>query len=360
MTATRPLHLAAEIGGPPRYDAASYVDLARLAERGSLDFVTLRDSFERPGPDALAVLARVAPATERVGLVPTVTTTHTEPFHLSTALATLDWVSHGRAGWLVDVSTNTAQARLFGRRPAAPPSELWREAGEVADVAARLWDSWEDDAEIRDTSTGRFVDRDKLHHVDFQGATFTVRGPSIVPRPPQGHPVTVVDIATGRAPALTETAARHADVVLIRAGRPGEAAALRERLRARAALHGRDPSTLRVLAALTLDFHDGEHPREAGPANGAHTAAGAAGAHYRGGPVDLADLITRWHGGGAVDGFHLTPVEPHRDLERLVNGTVAVLQHRSLFRTFHPGGTLREHLGLARPANQYTTAGGAS
>ncbi|MFI6701676.1 LLM class flavin-dependent oxidoreductase [Streptomyces sp. NPDC050509] len=360
MSATRPLHLAAEIGGPPRYDAASYGDLARLAERGSLDFVTLRDSFERPGLDALAVLARVAPATERVGLVPTVTTTHTEPFHLSTAVATLDWVSHGRAGWLVDVSTTAAQARLFGRRPAAPASALWREAGEVADVSARLWDSWEDDAEIRDTSTGRFIDRDKLHHVDFQGTTFSVRGPSIVPRPPQGHPVTVVDIATGRTPALTDAAARHADVVLVRAGRPEEAAALRERLRARAAAHGRAPGTLRVLAALTLDFHDGERPPEAGPVNGAHTAAGAAGAYYRGGPVDLADLITRWHAGGAVDGFHLTPVEPHRDLERLVNGTVALLQHRSLFRTFHPGGTLREHLGLARPANQYTTTGGAS
>ncbi|MFE3603093.1 LLM class flavin-dependent oxidoreductase [Streptomyces sp. NPDC059142] len=360
MTATRPLHLAAEIGGPPRYDAASYVELARLAERGSLDFVTLRDSFERPGPDALAVLARVAPATERVGLVPTVTTTHTEPFHLSTAVATLDWVSHGRAGWLVDVSTTTAQARLFGRRPAAPPSALWWEAGEVADVAARLWDSWEDDAGTRSTSTRRFIDRDKLHPVDFEGAAFTVRGPSTVPRPPQGHPVTVVDIATGRIPALTETAARHADVVLVRAGLPEEAADLRVRLRARAAVHGRDPATLRVLAALTLDFHDGERPRDPGAAHGAHTAAGAAGAHYRGGPVDLADLITRWHDSGAVDGFHLTPVEPHRDLERLVNGTVAVLQHRSLFRTFHPGGTLREHLGLARPANRYTSAGGAS
>ncbi|MFE2943610.1 LLM class flavin-dependent oxidoreductase [Streptomyces sp. NPDC059255] len=360
MSATRTLHLAAEIGGPPRYDAASYVALARLAEHGALDFVTLRDSFERPGPDALAVLARVAPATERVGLVPTVTTTHTEPFHLSTAIATLDWVSHGRAGWLVDVSTTTAQARLFGRRPAASASALWREAGEVADVAARLWDSREADAGIRDTSTGRFVDRETLHQVDFRGATFAVRGPSTAPRPPQGHPVTVVDIVTGRTPELTETAARYADVVLIRAGQAEEAAALRGRLRARAAETGRDPGTLRVLAALTLDCHDGERPREPGCVYGTHTAAGAAGAHYRGGPVDLADLITRWHGDEAVDGFHLTPVEPHRDLERLVNGTVAVLQHRGLFRTFHPGGTLREHLGLARPANRYTTAGGAS
>ncbi|MFM9789938.1 FMNH2-dependent monooxygenase, partial [Streptomyces turgidiscabies] len=85
---------------------------------------------------------------------------------------------------------------------------------------------------------------------------------------------------------------------------------------------------------------------------------------YRGGPVDLAELITAWHASGVVDGFHLVPAEPRRDLERLVNGTVALLQHRSLFRTFYPGSTLREHLGLARPVGQcagpVVSAGGAS
>jgi hypothetical protein len=79
---------------------------------------------------------------------------------------------------------------------------------------------------------------------------------------------------------------------------------------------------------------------------------------YRGGPVGLADLVTAWHRAGAVDGFHLTPVEPRRDLERLVNGTVPLLQHRGLFRTFYPGSTFREHLGLARPANQYAALAG--
>ncbi|MFF3752808.1 LLM class flavin-dependent oxidoreductase [Streptomyces sp. NPDC002018] len=355
MPAIRPLHLAAEIGGPPRYDAGWYVELARLAEDGALDFVTLQDSFDRPGPDALAVLSRVAPTTERIGLVPVVTTTHTEPFHVSTSLATLDWVSGGRAGWFVGVSDTPAQARLFGRRRAAPAAALWREAGEVAEVSARLWDSWEDGAEIRDRPTGRFIDRDKLHHVDFEGTGFSVRGPSTVPRPPQGRPVTVID---GTAGPAAETAARHADVVLVRAGRPEEAAVLRERLRARAADHGRDPDTLRVLAALTVHLGDGERPLDPGLESAPRTTAGAGGPRYRGGPAGLAQLITGWHGAGAVDGFHLTPAEPRRDLERLVNGTVALLQHRSLFRTFHPGGTLREHLGLARPANRYTSARG--
>src|SRR5215210_9457031 len=169
------LHLAAAVDQPTVYDADSYVRLARLAERGGLDFVTLDDTLARPGPDALAVLSAVAPATSRIGLVPTVTTTHTEPFHVQAAVATLDWASRGRAGWRIEVSVTEGEARLFGRRPAARADELWQEAGEVADVAARLWDSWEDDAEIRDVSTGRFVDRDKLHHVDFTGSGFSVK-----------------------------------------------------------------------------------------------------------------------------------------------------------------------------------------
>ncbi|MCC3773200.1 LLM class flavin-dependent oxidoreductase, partial [Streptomyces sp. UNOC14_S4] len=186
---TRPLHLAVAIDRPDATDAEPFARAARLAEHGKLDFVTLDDTLGPPGRgggrlDALAVLARVAPVTRRIGLVPTVTTTHTEPFHVSNAVSTLDWVSRGRAGWTVAVSTGEAAARHFGRRDAAPDRDLWHEAGEVADVARRLWDSWEDDAEIRDAATGRFVDRDKLHYVDYRGTGFSVRGPSIVPRPP--------------------------------------------------------------------------------------------------------------------------------------------------------------------------------
>jgi alkanesulfonate monooxygenase SsuD/methylene tetrahydromethanopterin reductase-like flavin-dependent oxidoreductase (luciferase family) len=347
------LHLSAAVDQPSAYDAASYLTLVRLAERGGLDFVTLEDSFARPGPDALAVLARLAPATSRIGLVPTVTTTHTEPFHVQAAVATLDWVSRGRAGWRIDVSTTEGEARLFGRRHAASAGELWQEAGDVADVAARLWDSWEDDAEIRDVATGRFIDRDKLHHVDFRGTSFSVKGPSIVPRPPQGHPVRVVDATD--APAR-RTAARYADVALVRASSALQAAAARDRLRSTAADFGRYPGQPRILAGLLVDLGDGEHAAEPGHGGGGPRQT-PQGPLYRGGPVDLAELIATWHGEGVVDGFHLTPVEPLRDLERLVNGTVALLQHRGLFRTFYPGSSLREHLGLARAVNQYATTG---
>ncbi|MFH9404567.1 LLM class flavin-dependent oxidoreductase [Streptomyces sp. NPDC017638] len=358
------LHLAAALDQPGVFDGGAFTGPARLAERGGLDFVTLDDSFGRPGPDALAVLCRVAPATRRIGLVPTVTTTHTDPFRVQAAVATLDWVSRGRAGWRIDVSATEDEARLFGRRPAASADALWREAGETADAAAWLWDSWEDGAEIRDVATGRFLDGDRVHRVDFTGSAFSVRGPSTMPRPPQGHPVRVVDATDGDARAV---AARHADVALVRAASPAQAADLRDRLREQAAAFGRDPDALRVLVSLLVDLGDGEYAAEPGwgaplfergraLGGGGGPRPTARGPLYRGGPVDLAELVTAWHAEGVTDGFHFVPVEPRRDLERLVNGTVALLQHRGLFRTFYPGSTLREHLGLARPANRYAAS----
>ncbi|MEU9991312.1 LLM class flavin-dependent oxidoreductase [Streptomyces sp. NPDC048045] len=350
------LHLAAAVDRPGCFDAASYIEPAQLAERGGLDFVTLDDSYARPGPDALGVLSRVAPATRRIGLVPTVTTTHTEPFRVQAAVATLDWASRGRAGWRIDVSATEGEARLFGPGHAAPADALWARAGETADVAAKLWDSWENGAEIRDPATGRFLDRARLHHVDFTGSAFSVKGPSTVPRPPQGHPVRVVDATEERA---RPTAARYADVALVRVATPAQAADVQSRLRLRAAESGRHPGSLRVLVSLLVDLGDGERAAEPGHGGGGPRPS-ARGPLYRGGPVDLADLITAWHAEGVADGFHLIPVEPRRDLERLVNGTVALLQHRGLFRTFYPGSTLREHLGLARPASQYAVTGATS
>ncbi|WP_052867550.1 LLM class flavin-dependent oxidoreductase [Streptomyces niger] len=335
----RPPHLAVALdapGVPGPFEAAPYVHLARLAERATLDFATLGDTFARPGPDALAVLAGVAPHTAHLGLVPTVTTTHTEPFHVATAVQTLDWVSRGRAGWQAEVSRTPAEAALFGRRPAAPAEALWREAADVADVVGRLWDSWEDDAEIRDAATGRFIDRDKLHHVDFRGTSstgepFTVRGPSIVPRPPQGRPVIVLDATDA---AAREAAAAHADVALVRAEDPDTAYAARAALRARAAELGRAPGTLRVLASLPIEL----------PAAG--DAAG------------LADLLTDWHAADTADGFHLRPADPVRDLGRLVDGTVPVLRRRGLLRRSYAGTTLRDHLGLDRPVSRYAARTG--
>jgi alkanesulfonate monooxygenase SsuD/methylene tetrahydromethanopterin reductase-like flavin-dependent oxidoreductase (luciferase family) len=161
--------------------------------------------------------------------------------------------------------------------------------------------------------------------------------------------VRVVEATDERA---HRAAAGHADVALVRVTSLAQAAAVRGELRDAAGESGREPEIPLIMASLTVDLGDGEHAAQPGHGGGGPRQT-VHGPFYRGGPVDLAELITAWYTAGVVDGFHLTPVEPRRDLERLVNGTVALLQHRGLFRTFYPGSTLREHLGLPRPVHRY-------
>ena len=159
--------------------------------------------------------ARIAPVTRHIWLVPVATVTRTEPFHVSKAIATLDFVSHGRAGWQPRISATAYEAALFGRRTgfdAPDVDDLFDEAADAVEVVRRLWDSWEDDAIIRDVATGRYVDRDKLHYIDFVDKHFSVKGPSITPRPPQGQPVVA---ALAHAPRIYEFAARSADIVFV-------------------------------------------------------------------------------------------------------------------------------------------------
>jgi alkanesulfonate monooxygenase SsuD/methylene tetrahydromethanopterin reductase-like flavin-dependent oxidoreductase (luciferase family) len=196
----------------PSFRAADWAAQVLAADAAGLDLVTFDDEFGGARPDAVLVAARVAPLTRQVGLMPVATTTHTEPFHLSTALATLDFVSGGRAGWLVAVSATEAEAALVGRRPVLPSAQAWAEAADAVEVVRRLWDSWADDAIIKDAATGRYIDRDKLHYIDFSGPFFSVRGPSITPRPPQGQPV-IAALGAGHA---------FADLAFVQ---PGEAVA---------------------------------------------------------------------------------------------------------------------------------------
>ncbi|MBH1936576.1 LLM class flavin-dependent oxidoreductase [Streptomyces sp. AV19] len=289
----RPLHLAVALDRSGTHEAESCVRAVRLAERGRFDFVTLGGGGGGGG-DALGVLARVAPATERIGLVAAVAITRAEPFRVSCAVAALDRVSRGRAGWTAG--------------PAVPAAgeEAWREADAVADGVARVWDGREDGAGFHDAADG----------------------PSAVPPPPQGHPVTVVDAT---APAARDTAARHADVVLLRAERAHDPAVFRagaDELREAAHVRGAGGRRLVVLASVPVALH---------------AAVDA---------VALADQVGLWYTSGAADGFHFRPEDPERDLPLLVDGTAAVLQHRGLLRRFYPGATLREHLGLPRPVGR--------
>lgn len=179
---------------------------------GHIDFALVPDAFD--GIDALEFSSWLGPITSELGLIPEVRVTHTEPFHVATASATLDYTAQSRSGLSIGISTSDADAALFGRRPAADSAPAWAEAAQIIDLVRRLWDSWDDDAIIRDQSSDRYIDRDRLHIVDAQlsdsaGTDYSVLGPSITPRPPQGHPPIVV-----RADADNAAAVESADIVL--------------------------------------------------------------------------------------------------------------------------------------------------
>jgi len=318
----------------------------------------------------MLLAARIAPATRHIGLVPTATVTHTEPFHLSKAIATLDHVSQGRAGWRPQVSAGAAEVAHVGRRPSwtdprgdTPEArqallDLFEEAGDAVEVVRRLWDSWEDDAEIRDVATGRFVDRDKLHYVDFEGRFFSVRGPSITPRPPQGQPV-VVALAHAEVPRAF--AARSADVVLITPTDNASATAQVEEIvavRREAGRTGPDHVLVDLVVLLDDDQTRADERWARLEAWSGEPFASDAEV-FVGTPQGLADLLLARAEAG-LTGFRLRPAALPQDLDAIVDGLVPELQRRGVFRTAYEAGTLRDRLGLERPANRYATNRGLS
>ncbi|MFI5683552.1 LLM class flavin-dependent oxidoreductase [Streptomyces sp. NPDC051636] len=397
MSSTSPrfLHLAVALDGTgwhpaswrepvarPRelFTAQYWTDLVTEAERGLLDFVTIEDGLgpqsshllepdERTDQvrgrlDAVLIASRVAPVTRRIGLVPTVVATHTEPFHISKAIATLDYVSAGRAGLRVQITGRQDEAAHFGRRtvpridsyesPAARElvADLFDEAAEHVEVVRRLWDSWEDDAEIRDAATGRFIDRDKLHYIDFEGRHFSVKGPSITPRPPQGQPV-VTALAHHSVPY--RLVARQADVGYVTPQDAAQARATVAEIRAEQEAAGRAEEPLHVFGDL-LVFLD-EDPAEAAArrerldalAGGTCTSDARI---FTGTPAQLANSLEELRGAG-LSGFRLRPAVLGHDLPAITRHLVPELQRRGLFRSAYEAGTLRGLLGLARPANRY-------
>jgi alkanesulfonate monooxygenase SsuD/methylene tetrahydromethanopterin reductase-like flavin-dependent oxidoreductase (luciferase family) len=401
MIPTRPpLHLAAALDGAGWHPAAwrepdarpkelftagYWVDLALEAERGLLDFVTIEDSLAQQSSrygtlddrtdrvrgrlDAVLVASRVAPRTTHLGFVPTVTVTHTEPFHISKAVATLDYVSSGRAGVRIQVSARAHEAALIGRRTLGVPAgvdpadrhdpavqaavvELFDEAADYVEVVRRLWDSWEDGAEIRDRATGRFVDRDKLHYIDFEGRWFSVKGPSITPRPPQGQPL-VAALAHQSVPY--RLVARSADIGFVTPHDATAAATIVEEIRSEQRDAGRVGETVHILADLVVFLDDSPTKARARKDRLDETD----GKVYRsdaevvvGTPAQLADLLLDWQDAG-LSGFRLRPGAVPHDLEAISRGLVPELQRRGAFRDAYEPGTLRSRLGLARPANRY-------
>ncbi|MEN2740011.1 LLM class flavin-dependent oxidoreductase [Microbacterium sp. X-17] len=360
-----------------------WTDLVRTAEAGLLDFATIEDSLAlqstelldpdtrtdevRGRLDALLIAARVAPATSGIGLIPTVTVTHTEPFHVSTGIATLDYTAEGRAGWQAKISGRRDETRHFGRRehpgfengyqdPSARAyvAELFDEAADVVEVVRRLWDSWEDDAEIRDVATDRFLDAAKVHQVDFVGRWFSVRGPAITPRPPQGQPVVA---ALAHAEVPYRFAARSADLVFVTPGDETHARSVLAEVRAAERAVAREEEPLQVFADLVafLDQPGGER--------GADRLARLDGLGRRlvsdtriftGSASELADTLAAL-GALGYAGARLRPGVATDDLPVIAAEVTGELRRRGLFRDAYESDTLRGLLGLpAQVPNRYT------
>ncbi|MGW6058288.1 LLM class flavin-dependent oxidoreductase [Streptomyces sp. NPDC055189] len=400
-TPSAPLHLAVALDGAGWHPAAwrepvarpaelltagYWTDLVTEAEHGLLDFVTIEDGlglqsshFTEPDGrtdqvrgrlDAVLIAARVAPLTRHIGLVPTVVTTHTEPFHISKAIATLDYVSTGRAGVRVQVSARRNEAAHFGRRtlPALDAVEdlgrpdvreltldLFDEAADYVEAVRRLWDSWEDDAEIRDVATGRFIDRDKLHYIDFESKHFSVKGPSITPRPPQGLPVVSALAHETPTEAPFRLLGRSADIGYVTPRDAGHARAIVAAVRAEQDAAGRTGERLHLFGDLVVFLDDDPAAaaarRERLDALAGHPYTSDARV-FTGTPVQLADLLQEL-GESGLTGFRLRPAVVGHDLPAITRGLVPELQRRGAFRHAYEADTLRGLLGLARPANRY-------
>jgi len=358
--------------------------------------------------DPLVVLSVVSAATKNIGLGVTISTSYTEPFILARQLATLDHLSGGRAAWNIVTSFQEAEARNFGRAEQWSRSERYDRADEFLEVVTALWESWSDGALVRDPSAPLFADPAGVRRIDHKGKWFNVQGPLNVSRSPQGRPVFIQAGASERG---RDFAARWAEVVFVTPGHIDLAKEFRDDLRARAEKFGRNPDSLKVLPGIapvirktkaeaeelaeqlsqltsseaglsTLSYHLGVdlslfpqdevlpdtldipgvegHYREVSALSrraglslsqlGQRYGTGRTTSGFAGTAESVADQLQEWFEAGAADGFMLQIPYLPGGVEDVVGLLVPELQRRGLFRTEYDGTTLRNSLGLARPA----------
>jgi FMN-dependent oxidoreductase (nitrilotriacetate monooxygenase family) len=352
----------------------------------------------------------VAGATERVGLVATLSTTYNEPYAIAERFATLDHLSGGRAGWNIITTANDDAALNFSRKSHMEKSMRYQRAREFVDICKGLWDGWEDGAIKADRAAGTFVDAKKVHELDHKGQFFSVKGALDLPRSPQGWPVMV---QAGGSPAGLEFAATVAELIFAAQSNRQEAIRFRAAVKQRMPGHGRDPEILKVLPGLLpilgstekealdketmlnellhpavgiwmlseqMQFRLYDYPQD-GPLPTADIRAGgsaftprvvhlmeradreglslrdcgilvaASRSHgsFVGTPEQLADHMKLWLDEGACDGFNIMPAYFHDEFELFVDQVIPLLQRRGLYRRDYEGTMLRHHLGLPIP-----------
>ncbi|MGX9978431.1 LLM class flavin-dependent oxidoreductase [Methylobacterium fujisawaense] len=415
-------------------NAAHYRQIARTAEAAKFDLLFLADGVSIRGDDLdalsrtairyvgqfepLTLLSHLSAVTERIGLVATASTTYNEPFHVARKFASLDHLSGGRAGWNLVTSADPREAWNFSRESHLAHANRYARAEEFVDVVRGLWDSYADDAFVRDRETGRFFDPDKLGLLAHAGAHFSVRGPLNVPRPPQGHPVVV---QAGSSEAGKALAARTAEVIFTAQQTLEDAVDFYGDVKHRMARHGRNPDHLKIMpgafpvvgrteaeaqdkfASLQELIHpavgrallqqligadlsaypddalvpdlpetDGGKSRqdlllrlarrEGLTIRALYLRAASARGHWTivGTPTQIADALQERFEAYGADGFNIMPPTLPGGLDDFVSLVIPELRRRGLFREAYEGTTLRENLGLPRPADRFSTPHAAS
>ena len=405
-----------------------YVEIAQTAERAKFDLLFLADSNSvRPAHidalcrsvqfiahfEPLTLLSALAAVTSHIGLVGTASSSWNEPYHIARKFASLDHLSSGRAGWNVVTSGNDSDAQNFSGERAYDHADRYERAHEVVDIVKGLWDSWDDDAFIRDNESGLYFIPEKMHELNYQSERYSIRGPLNISRPPQGHPVI---IQAGASDAGKELAGRTAEAIFSPHLTKEAAKEYYDDVKSRMIKHRRDPEHCRILPGISIFVKPTEtearedfeylqsliHPIVAReilgtmlgvdlsgydidkplPADlpehwggnkghyeeltkngreenltikelGAHVAGARGKNVFVGDPVQVADYMEDWFLGRACDGFTIMPPYLPGCLNDFVDLVLPELRKRGLFRTEYTGKTLRENLGLSRPKSRY-------
>lgn len=400
-------HLA-RVAEAAKFDALFVADSVAAATGGIASRMARSDHFE-----PLTLLSALSAVTEHIGLIATATTTYNEPYHVARKFASLDHLSGGRAGWNLVTSDAAAEAQNFGRAEHVGHAERYSRAREFHQVVTGLWESWADDAFTRDKASGEYYDPARLHVLDHQGEHFRVKGPLNVARSPQGQPVMV---QAGSSEVGRDLAAQTAEVVFTAQTSLASAQAFYADLKGRLSAYGRAVDSLKIMPGVFIvvaetealakakfeSFQELVEPRVGvallgrmlgnfdlsgypldGPlpelpltdsgqrsrqkllteladqesltlAQLGRRIAGGRG-HYSliGTPEQIADELQRWFEQGAADGFNVLVPHLPGGLEDVAQLLVPELQRRGLFRTEYEGTTLRENLGLQRPAYRF-------
>lgn len=361
--------------------------------------------------DPMTLLPALAATTKHLGLIATASTTYNDPFHVARKFASLDHISGGRAGWNIVTSANEMEAKNFGLDNHMAHDERYQRAREFYDVVTGLWDSWADDAFIRDVDEGVYFDPEKLHVLEHVGKYLSVRGPLNIGRPIQGWPVIV---QAGASEAGRQFASETAELIFSGANKLSDAISYANDVKGRAETAGKDREHVKVLPGAFVvvgDSHDEAVEKKAVLDGLVHPDSGIANlsvllgadvsefdldqplpelpesnssqssrekliamaardsmtvgqlAQYAGRsfssleivgtPNAVVDQMEQWFVEGGCDGFNIMfPFLPE-GLNDFVDKVVPELQRRGLFRTEYEGTTLRENLGLPRPANQF-------